>query len=153
MTVGSTSYHTLHYLEAESQTEHWNHSLKTQLKCQLWRWYSVDDMPSSRTQYMHWSKDLIWHYAPNRKGKQGLEEAVAPLTITSNNPLGDFVIHILATLGSERLRHPRFPKGCTFIRGHSKGTSKVLSYTLWAPCILGPTCKKRCQHLGRGNWL
>ena len=35
--------------------------------------------------------------------------------------------------------------------GHSKGTSKVLSYTLWAPCILGPTCKKRCQHLGRGN--
>ena len=47
----------------------------------------VDDIPSSTAQYMHWIKDLMWHFAPNRKGKQRLEEGAAPFTITSNDPL------------------------------------------------------------------
>ena len=66
----------------------------------------------------------MWHFAPNRKGKQGLKGGVAPFTVTSNDPWGKSVIPILTTLGSEGLRGRRFPKKHTFSRGLSKGTIK-----------------------------
>ena len=71
-------------------------------------------------------------------GSQGMEGGKAPLSITSNDLLWDFVFLILAALGFGETGVLGFQKEHVLARGHSKTASelKVIAATMefWIPC-------------------
>lgn len=55
----------------------------------------------------------------HESGKKEVKVGMALLTLTLKDPLGDFVVPVLSTLGSARLE-VLASKVSTFTRGHSK---------------------------------
>lgn len=80
-------------------------------------------MPFFRTIYTLKQRLLYGAVFPvgriHESGKKEVKVGMVPLTITPKDPLGDFVIPVLSTLGSARLE-VLASKVSTFTRGHNK---------------------------------
>jgi hypothetical protein len=60
---------------------------------------------------------------------QGVEKGIVPLTITSSNPLGKFLLPVTITLGSSGLRSFGFRVGSAPTRSHNKHSMELQAQT------------------------
>ncbi|XP_073865991.1 uncharacterized protein [Macaca fascicularis] len=114
-------YHVLHHPEAAGLIERWNGLLKSQLQCQLGDntlqgWGKV----LQKAVYdlnQHPIYDTVSPIARNHRSRnQGVEVEMAPLTITSSDPLATFLLPVPATLCSAGLE-VLVPEGRTLSPG------------------------------------